>query len=245
MALVEKFLQWMNPNRSLLRWLIFQRIYANPKVKRDIVDRFHKFYYDYYAFGETWGNTRWLGVPIQKLPFDLIVYQEMIYEIRPDLIIETGTASGGSALFLASMCDLIDHGKVVTIDIESKPDRPQHRRLTYLTGSSTAQGIVAQVKAMIDGGAEPITVMVFLDSDHHKDHVLEELRIYSKLVTAGSYMVVEDSNVNGHPVFIEFGPGPMEAMQEFMKEQDDFIADAAREKLYVTFNPKGYLKKVN
>jgi cephalosporin hydroxylase len=85
--------------------------------------------------------------------------------------------------------------------------------------------------------------MVILDSDHARDHVLEELRIYSSLVSPGSYLVVEDTNVNGHPVFREHGPGPMEAVELFLAETGEFEVDAAREKFFLTFNPRGFLRK--
>ncbi len=86
--------------------------------------------------------------------------------------------------------------------------------------------------------------MAILDSDHHKEHVLRELEIYSKFVTRESYIIVEDTNINGHPVRSKFGPGPMEAVKEFLKMNDDFIIDRSREKFYLTFNPDGYLKKM-
>jgi cephalosporin hydroxylase len=88
------------------------------------------------------------------------------------------------------------------------------------------------------------TVLVLLDSDHAKDHVLREIGVYGTLVTPGSYLVVEDTNVNGHPVEPEFGPGPMEAVEEFLRERRDFVVDETREKFYLTFNPRGYLRKV-
>jgi cephalosporin hydroxylase len=157
------------------------------------------------------------------------------------MIIETGTAGGGSALFLASVCDSLDHGNVITIDIEAQKDRPKHKRLKYLVGSSTSQEIVQQVRK---GIGRKRKVMVILDSDHHKEHVLNELKIYSRFVTPGSYLIVEDTNINGHPVLSSFGPGPMEAIQEFLKDNENFVVDESREKFFLTFNPKGYLEKV-
>ena len=87
--------------------------------------------------------------------------------------------------------------------------------------------------------------MVILDSDHGKDHVLNELRTYSPFVTKGSYLIVEDTNINGHPVLHDFGPGPMEAVEDFLKENQNFTVDKSKEKFYLTFNPKGYLRKIN
>src|SRR5262245_30996750 len=107
-----------------------------PPVALDVVAEFNKLYYDGYRQGGTWYATAWLGVTVWKCPLDLWVYQEIVHEIRPDLIVETGTAFGGSALYLASICDLIGHGHVVTIDIQETPNRPRHERITYLLGSS-------------------------------------------------------------------------------------------------------------
>ncbi len=204
----------------------------------EVIDAFHKLYYD--AGAETWANTFWFGVPIAKCPTDLWIYQEMIFDLRPGLIIETGTWRGGSAYFMAGICDLLDQGRIVTVDIDPEPERPAHPRVTYLQGSSTGPEMFEQVRRMAAGVDR---VLVILDSDHSRDHVLAEMHLYSDLVTPGSYMIVEDTNVNGHPVFPDFGPGPMEAVDAFLAERSDFAIDPAREKLFMTFNPRGYLRK--
>ncbi len=203
----------------------------------DVVDQFHRFYYE----SGVWRNTFWLGISTQKCPLDLWIYQEIIFELRPDLIVECGTADGGSALYLASLCDLVQHGKVVTIDVEDRPGRPKHKRITYVLGSSTTRETSDRLSRLTRGLGR---TLVILDSDHSKAHVLEELRIYSKLVTVESYLIVEDTNVNSHPVLPEFGPGPMEAVDDFLKENREFVIDRSRERLYLTFNPRGYLKRV-
>lgn len=87
--------------------------------------------------------------------------------------------------------------------------------------------------------------MVILDSDHHKEHVLKELRTYSRFVTLDSYLIVEDTNINGHPVYLDFGPGPMEAVEEFLTENSQFFVDRTKEKLLLTFNPCGYLRRIS
>ncbi len=201
-----------------------------------ISDQFHQLYYD----SLTWLNTFWMGVPIQKCPLDLWIYQEMIFELRPDVIVESGTADGGSAYYLASLCDLVQNGRILTIDITPKT-RPQHPRITYLTGSSVSPEIYNNVRNSIKPHER---VMVILDSDHSFGHVLNELRIYALLVTAGSYMVLEDTNINGHPVYPNFGPGPMEALQQFLAENKGFTVDKSREKFFMTFFPNGFLKKL-
>ena len=205
-----------------------------------VTDGFHRLYYERGEAGGTWKDTTFLGVTTWKVPLDLWVYQELLAELRPGLIIETGTAHGGSALYLATMCETLGGGEVVSVDIGHWPDRPAHRRLTYLTASSTDHDVVAQVAERAEGAG---TVLVVLDSDHSRDHVLAELRAYAPLVTPGSYLVVEDTNINGHPVYEAFGPGPMEAVQDFLKERDDFEVDRSREKFLLSFNPGGWLRK--
>jgi cephalosporin hydroxylase len=206
--------------------------------ERRIVRSFHRLFYE--SSLRTWSNTRWLGVGAQKCPFDLWVYQELLHELRPAVIVECGTADGGSALFLASICDLLDEGEIVSVDIRENPQLPAHDRITYLTGSSTAPDIAEAVRQRVNGRSP---ILVLLDSNHERDHVLEEMRLYGPLVTPGSYLVVEDSNINGHPVLPEFGPGPAEAIDAFLAESDEFEIDESREKYFLTFNPRGYLRK--
>lgn len=213
-----------------------------PRSPEEIVTDFHKLYYNTGLLSGhgTWMDTYWLGVRVQKCPFDLWIYQELMTELRPDVVIESGTADGGSALFMACICDLLGHGRVITIDIVEREGRPTHERVKYLLGSSTSREIVVEVKELTRDAS---SVLVVLDSDHSKDHVLRELEIYSEFVTAGSYIIVEDTNVHGHPVFPEHPPGPMEAVEEFLKRDRRFTADRSREKFFLTHNPKGYLRR--
>lgn len=197
---------------------------------------FHKLYY--YSGFRTWQNTYWLGIPVQKCPLDLWVYQEIIYETKPGVIIETGTARGGSTLFLASICDLIRKGEVITIDIFDSGI--SHPRITKIIGDSISEKVTNQVKKIIGNRS----AMVVLDSDHQKNHVLRELELYSKFVSIGNYLVVEDTNINGHPVLPNYGEGPMEAVKEFLQKEDSFQIDRDKEKFFLTFFPKGFLKKI-
>lgn len=208
------------------------------QVKRSIVDEFHRFYYD--DADETWKKTFWFGVRVFKCPFDLWVYQEILWALRPDIIIETGTAHGGSALYFASLLELVGKGRVITIDVAASAERPRHARIEYVTGSSVAPDVVSYVRSAIKPDD---TVMAVLDSDHRKAHVLEELRAYHSFVTPGSYLIVEDTNVNGYPVVSKHGPGPMEAVREFLNENSWFEVDRSREKFYLTFNPNGFLRR--
>ena len=180
-----------------LKLLLYRNLYVRPRVQKDIVKGFHKLYYDARLFGGTHGDTYWLGTPIYKCPMDLMAYQEIIYETKPDVILETGTMDGGSAHFLSSLCDIVNHGEVISIDIEQRKGRPQHDRLSYFDGSSVSDEIVQKVHERIAGKKR---VMAVLDSDHTMKHVLDELRVYAPLVTPGNYLIVEDSNMNGHPV---------------------------------------------
>jgi cephalosporin hydroxylase len=197
----------------------------------------------YYSGDRTWRNTHWMGTPLLKCPLDLWIYQELIYRLRPDVILETGTNEGGSARFLAQLMDLIGKGRVITVDIRTPENLPKHQRITYIQGSSIDEATINKLERLIQSGEK---VMVILDSDHGCAHVLQELRKYSKFVSKGSYLIVEDSNVYGHPVLKEHGPGPMEALRTFLNEEmgQRFKVDESLEKYFLTFNPSGYLKRI-
>jgi len=220
--------------------IIKRRPWMAQRVRRNITTAFHLLYHSDYR--TTWRNTYWLGVPIQRVPLDMWIYQEILFEIRPDVIVETGTRDGGSAYFYASMCDLMKRGRVITVDVEEVQGRPQHERITYLHGSSTAEEIVKTVKSLIRPSDK---VLVTLDSDHAKHHVIEELRIYGPMVSLGSYVVVDDTNLNGRPVNRQFGPGPGEAVEEFLRQDSGFVRDTSREKFGLTFSPGGFLKRIH
>jgi cephalosporin hydroxylase len=217
------------------RW---HRIYRIPAVARFLARHFHRSYY--YRMSDTILSTSWLGTPVLKCPLDLWMYQEMITELRPRLIVELGTYRGGSALFFAQLCDLVGTGRVITIDAVPAPV-PDHARITYITGSTVSPRMVGRVRSEIDGSGP---VLVILDSNHTRDHVLTELRSYADLVTVGSYLVVEDSNINGHPVLPGNGPGPTEAIETFLQEDRRFEIDRSREKHLLTMHPGGFLKRV-
>lgn len=205
------------------------------------MDEFHDLYYNGLAGdGPVFMRTHWMGVPCLKCPLDLWTYQEIIAEIRPDLILETGTYSGGSALYLAHVLDGIGKGEIVTIDINNDQPRPSHPRIRYVKGSSADRELIASI---LDSRSTE-TRMVILDSDHSKRHVLDELNLLSPYVSVGSYLIVEDTNVNGHPTYPSFGEGPFEAVEEFLSRTADFVVDESREKFLMSFNPRGYLKRI-
>jgi cephalosporin hydroxylase len=229
------------------------RVSHPEKSQAATVDRFHQLYYDAGLRQKAWGGTTWLGATVRKNPFDLWYYQQAFFRMKPDLIIETGTLMGGSAYYFATLCDLIGNGRIMTIDIDEAATtlsrekyrhenvRPAHPRIEYVRGSSTDPAIVERARKATEGKK---TVLVILDSDHSQKHVYNELKAYSPLVTKDSYVVVEDSNVNGHPVFLEHGPGPYEAIHQFLAETNAFEIDRASETHFMTFNPDGWLKKV-
>jgi len=203
---------------------------------KEIINKFHELYYN----SEVWRNTFWFGTSAKKCPLDLWIYQEIIFEVRPDIIIECGTGYGGTALYLANICQLLQKGRIISIDIKPNDSRPAHPRIDYLLGSSTDDNIVRKVRGLIK---DKLRVMVILDSDHTKQHVLDELRIYSNFVDRDNYLIVEDTNLNGNPVMKDFGESPKDAVEEFMKGNKNFVIDTKREKFYLTFNPKGFLRK--
>jgi cephalosporin hydroxylase len=207
----------------------------------EVVGRFHDIYYRRWREGGADTiNISWLGYRALKCPLDLWIYQELLVRTRPDLLIETGTSLGGSALFMASVMDVIGHGRIITIDREDRAGRPTHPRISYWLGSSVDAAIVAEARRAASGGR----AMVVLDSDHSAAHVLQEITLYSPLVRVGDYLVVEDTNVNGHPTYPDFGPGPMEAVDKFLAENDEFVVDERCERFLMTLNPKGYLRRV-
>jgi len=203
----------------------------------DITDMFHMCYYN----TRIWENTFWHGYQILKCPLDMWIYQELIWNIKPDYLIETGTFYGGSALYYAHLFDLQGHGKVITIDTTERPNRPEHARIKYINGSSSDPQIFEQVKKLTGDDKK---IMMVLDSDHSKDHVIKEMNLWYSLVNLNNYMIVEDTNVNGHPVRNNFGPGPMEAVDEFLQSNDMFEIDFYQQKFLMTQNPRGYLKRV-
>jgi cephalosporin hydroxylase len=220
----------------LRRGLTSARFRVNRRLDRASVARAHDVLYR----SDAWTRATWLGAQALKNPLDLWVYQEIIFETRPEVIVETGTYRGGSALFLASMCDLLGVGEVVSIDIEAvRDDYPRHPRIAYLGGrSSTDPDVVGEVGRRIDGR----NALVILDSDHSQAHVEAELDVYAPFVPVGCYVIVEDSNIGR--IRKDLLPGPFEAIERFLAGSNAFEIDPEREKFLITWNPSGYLRRV-
>jgi cephalosporin hydroxylase len=210
---------------------------------------------DSYDYTYLWS---WMGVPIIQLPADVMATQEVIWSTRPDVIIETGVARGGSVLFMASLMELIGKGKVVGVDIEIRPHNreaiethPMAKRVVLVEGPSTDAAVLARVRSEIPAGA---SAMVVLDSDHSRDHVLSELRAYAPLVTPGCYLVVADTLL-GHVEearapqrrsrLLFKGNEPLAALQSYLQECDRFESDVEiNGKLIFASSPGGYLRCV-
>lgn len=187
-------------------------------------------------------QTTYQGVEAHKCPLDLWIFQEILWDVKPALVIELGTYLGGTALFLAHQLELHrEAGRVLSID-NQEFTRPAHPRIEYLLGNTQDASIVDRVNRAARQAQGP--VLVIHDADHRYDGCLKDLETYAPLVTPGSYLIVEDTNINGHPALVDWGPGPCEAVETFLSRHAEFSQDATREKFLLTYNPGGYLKRV-
>ena len=218
------------------------------RLSLDWIDASAKYKYAY--------NFTWMGRPIIQFPQDIIAVQEIIWRTRPELVIETGIAHGGSLIFSASMLELLGGGgRVVGIDVEIRPHNraeierhPMARRITMIEGSSTETRVMKQVQEMASGLGQ---VLVLLDSNHTHEHVLRELELYSPLVRRGGYLVVFDTVIEdmAEDSFPDRpwgrGNNPKTAVREFLRKNDRFEVDQDIEnKLLLTVAPGGYLRCV-
>ena len=190
-------------------------------------------------------KVSWMGIPIWKNVLDAWVYQEIIHETKPDVVIEIGSQYGGSTKYLADLLEIIGNGMVISIDPCRAEYGLAHNRVCALTGKSADPDILAQVGERCRGKS----VLVIQDGDHSKKQVLEDLNSYSRFVSLGSYFIVEDGIVdlfhNGDGLgFREEEPGPLAAIEEFLGRHPEFIADMGRERYILTYNPKGFLKRI-
>ena len=240
MSEIDKFAQEVAGN--------IQRLGQSQSMQKsgmDFVSESAKYNYSY--------NFSWMGRPVIQYPQDMVAMQEIIWDVKPDLIIETGIAHGGSLIMYASFLKLIGHGHVLGIDIDIRQHNrveiekhPMFNRITLLEGSSTSDDIVQQVRVFAQGYSK---IMLVLDSNHAHDHVLEELDLYSPLVRKGSYCIVFDTVIEdmSECSFSDRpwgkGDNPKTAVWKFLKDNDRFEIDKEIEnKLLITVAPDGYLK---
>lgn len=185
----------------------------------------------------------WMGVRALKNPLDAWIYQEVLYEVQPDVLVELGSSEGGSTLYFAHLMDVLEKGTVVSVDIDRSVFKVSHPRVVTVTGNSSAPETVEAVKRLCEGKR----VMIIHDADHHKEQVLNDLEAYAPLVSPGSYLIVEDGVVDlfkpGPPFFIE-GDGPLRAVEEFLPRHPEFVVDSDRERYLITYNPRGFLKRI-
>jgi cephalosporin hydroxylase len=197
-------------------------------------------------------NFSWMGRPVIQLPEDLLRIQELIYKVRPDVIVETGVAHGGTSVFFASLFEILGHGRVISIDIEIKPhnrsaieNHPLKRRISLIERSSIAPATLEEVRKLIRPNEK---VMIILDSNHTLEHVRKELELYGPLVTSGSYIVAEDgimedlSDVPGGKAEWT-SDNPKAAVREFLAAHPEFELDTEFTPSGTTYWPDGYLRK--
>ena len=194
----------------------------------------------------------WLGIPIIQYPNDILMMQELVWKLRPDVIIETGFAHGGSAIFYASMLELIGKGKVISVEVEIRQynrvavqSHPLSHRIEMITGSSVDPVIVEKVKSKIQDARK---VLVTLDSNHSYDHVLKEMELYAPLVSSNSYLVAMDGAQalvfdipRGNAEWRE--DNPLRAIHDFLERHPDWEVDPYYNRMLVTSNPDGFLRR--
>lgn len=201
-------------------------------------------------------ELKWLGRPIIQFGSDMVMLQQLIWDVKPDIFIETGIAHGGSLIYTASLFEMMGNdGQVIGIDVEIRPhnrsaiqEHTLYKRIKMIEGSSVGEETILALEKLIEGSSGK-TITVMLDSNHSKDHVLKELELYSKYVTVGSYMIVQDGAQQwvadiprGKAEWID--DNPLAAIEEFLKTNSDFIIDESFTRLGITSSPGGYLKRV-
>jgi len=229
----KKFIELMNKDQKVM------------DISKKWFEESIKYEYSY--------HFSWLGIPIIQYPQDIIALQEIIWKVKPDLIIETGIARGGSIIFSASLLELIGKGEVIGVDIDIKNankkkilKHPLSKRITMIEGSSISKKTIDKIKKLVQ---EKNKILVILDSNHTHKHVLKELEIYSPLVSKNSYLIVFDTIVDDLPKQLlnnrPWGKknNPKSAVKEFLAKNNRFRVDKGIEKkLLFTVAPMGFLK---
>lgn len=197
----------------------------------EIIKAFHDLYYSSRIWA--YGNTKYKGIIIEKMPLDLWIFQEIIYEVKPDLIVELGSRYGGSATWLGDVCENFGHGYVITFEISDSVIAPPHPRVDFIRTNCLIGVATHKVKdAIAKYGSK---VLVIDDAEHTEYAVSKALEIYSPFVSKGSYFIVEDTNVTA----------AKEAVEKFLPNHPEYEIDKSCHKFFLTFNPNGYLKKID
>lgn len=214
---------------------------GRPAVQEPIPEDVQTAFVEAYWHNEVGMPRNWLGTQVDAPPTDLFAYQSIINDVRPDWIIETGTGNGGRAHFLASVCDLVGNGTVISLDTTERDDRPAHDRIRYLTVTDYAGEETKKAVQELTGDAP--NGFVIIGTELRRKETLEQFETFQELVPVGSYVVVESTVVGGNPVWPSFGPGPADGVKAITDTYPNFVADPDREPRGLTYNPGGYLRR--
>ena len=212
---------------------------AKPTDPSPIPEDLRFGFIDAYWRSLAWQDTKWLGVPVHKCPVDLVAYQEALVRAEPDWIIEIGTGASSGAHFLATICELLGRGQVLSVGTRRDNWRHEHGRLTRVEGEILDAETIAQVTDLV---GRPANAMVIFARARRR-RLLEAFESYSPLIPVGSYAVFEETVVNGHPVWPSFGLGPNEAVRDLLRGRRDFVPDPTLERHGLTFDPSGFLRR--
>lgn len=190
------------------------------------------------------GRITWMGQLVHKNPVDMWVLQEIIFAVKPQVIVEIGSEVGGSTLYFAHLLDIIGEGKVISIDISRTYFKAKHPQIIVLTGDSSSPEVIKETHRLCKNKR----VLINHDGDHHTEQVFKDLNAYSDLVSLGSYFTIEDGAVDIYePEDLKIpmhGSGPLPAIREFLKTHPEFIIDNSAERYIATLYPQGFLKRI-
>ena len=236
---MNSFYKTINLLRSNLAKWIQPPIQKDPLYLQRTLEEWLIYHHKEIIFGE----VSWMGIQTQKNVLDMWIYQELLWDIQPDVIIEIGSLKGGSTLYFAHLLDIIGKGCVISIDINRDNYHISHDRVIALTGDSQSEKIINEVEKLMQGK----TGLVIQDGNHEKGPVLKDLEVYQKFVTPGSYLIVEDSIVDIMQMKIDWPhiDGPLAAVKIFLNQNPHFEIDTTCERYLLGYNPKGYLKRIS
>ena len=242
-ALISKLANVVrNPRNTLTR--LWRRFRPMRSDYRNRLNMTLKEWLLYHQRTIVFDRCSWMGVPALKNPFDSWIYQELIFKVRPDIIVEFGAKYGGSTLFFAHMLDLIGSGEVISVDLDRSVYNVTHPRIIVLTGDS----ISAEISAQITEICQENSVLIVHDANHSRDSVFQHLQIYWHLVTVGSYFIIEDGLrdlFTPNDSIGSFNDGPLPAIEQFLAKNKNFAVDEECERYILTYNPRGFLKRVH